>query len=54
MKIDSIFGFKILRMILCSGPVLPWLKEEAKKSDTPIDDTAIRIIEGVLCGDDEE
>lgn len=54
MKVDANFGLMILRMVICSGPILPWLKAEAAKSETPIDDTAVRIIEGVLCGSEEK
>ena len=39
----------ILRLILCNQATLSWLKEQAEKSDTPIDDYMVNIIEQLLC-----
>ncbi len=36
-------------MILCNDEMLSWLKAEAKKTETPIDDTAVEIVEMLLC-----
>jgi len=36
----------ILGMIL--KPLLPWLKEQAKKSETPLDDWAVEFLELVF------
>mgnify|MGYP001567931446 CR=1 FL=1 len=36
----------ILGMIL--RPLLPWLKEQAKKSETPLDDWAVEFLELVF------
>jgi hypothetical protein len=49
MKIDANFGLMILRLVLCNEKMLAWLKAEAAKTETPIDDTAIRLIEMVVC-----
>lgn len=54
MKIDAGFALMILRLILCNKTMLDWLKAEAAKTSTPIDDTAIKIIEALLCGSEEE
>lgn len=43
-----------LRLILCRPEVIKWLREEAKKSTTPIDDIAVSIIVKLLCGSTEE
>ena len=37
----------VLRFVL-NDKLLDWLKAEAKKTDTPIDDTAVAIIEFLL------
>ena len=39
----------ILRLILCDPAILAWLKEQAKKTDSPIDDYMVEIIESLLC-----
>ena len=39
----------ILRLILCNPATLPWLKDQAKKSDTMIDDHMVEIVELLLC-----
>lgn len=49
VKIDVSIVLVILRMVLCNDKMLTWLKEQAKKSDTPIDDTGVRILELILC-----
>lgn len=36
----------ILREILCT--LMDWLKREARKTDTPIDDMVVRVLEVVL------
>ena len=38
----------ILRLILCDPATLAWLKEQAKKTDSPIDDYTVEIIEALL------
>lgn len=55
MKIDAKLALLILRLVLCNQTLLGWLKSEAAKSETPIDDTAIKVVEMILCGagDDE-
>lgn len=37
----------VLRFVL-NDKLIAWLKVEAKKTDTPIDDTAVAIIEFLL------
>lgn len=49
MKFDPTIVIYILRMVLCNEAILSWLREEAKKSATPIDDTAVSIVEMLLC-----
>lgn len=46
---DPRFVIYILRLVLCNPQFLAWLKEQAKKTDTPIDDTAVALIEVLLC-----
>ncbi len=41
---DIILG--VIRVIL--QELLPWLEEEAKKTDTPIDDKAVQILKKLL------
>lgn len=50
MKIDANLALLILRLVLCNASLLTWLKSEAAKSETPIDDTAIKVVEMLLCG----
>jgi hypothetical protein len=38
-----------LRLILCNPEILNWLKTEAAKSSTPIDDYAVQAISALLC-----
>ncbi len=47
MKISVSIILMILRFVLNEN-LIAWLKTEAKKTDTPIDDTAIAIIEFLL------
>lgn len=47
MKIQVSVILMILRFILNEN-LIAWLKEQAKKTDTPIDDTAVAIIEFLL------
>jgi len=47
MRAESILY--ILRLIFCNSDVLAWLKEQAKKSDSKIDDYMVEIIESLLC-----
>jgi|GEM_PF-6386978 len=49
MKFDANIILYILRLVLCSDETLKWLKAEAAKTDTPIDDTAVAIVEMLLC-----
>lgn len=49
MKFDASTVLYILGFVLCNEKMLTWLKAEAKKTETPIDDTAIAIIEMFLC-----
>lgn len=49
MKFDPTIIIYILRLVLCNESMLVWLREEAKKSATPIDDTAVAIVEMLLC-----
>ena len=42
----------VLRLILCNTKTSEWLKAQAKKTDTPIDDYAIGLIEYLLCPDE--
>ena len=49
MKFDTNTIIIILRLILCNEEILTWLKAEAKKTSTPIDDTTIMIVEMLLC-----
>ncbi len=49
MKFDATIIVYILRLVLCNDAILTWLREEAKKSATPIDDTAVALIEMLLC-----
>lgn len=53
MKIDAGFALMLLRFVLCNEKLLTWLRTEAAKTETPIDDTAVRIIEWTLGGDQE-
>lgn len=52
MKFDVSTVLYILGFVLCNEKTLAWLKAEAKKSETPIDDTTIAIIEMLLCSKD--
>jgi hypothetical protein len=54
MKIDANFALMLLRLVLCNEKLLSWLKAEAAKTDTPVDDTAVKVLEFVLCGEDKE
>lgn len=54
MKIDAGFALMILRFVLCNKSILDWLKAEAAKTGTPIDDTAVKLIEALLCGSEEQ
>lgn len=47
MKIPVSVILTVLRFVL-NDKLLVWLKEQAKKTDTPIDDTAVAIIEFLL------
>ena len=47
MKISVNIILMILRFVL-NDNLIAWLKAEAKKTDTPIDDTAVAIIEFLL------
>ena len=47
MKIPVSIILMVLRFVL-NDKLLDWLKAEAKKTDTPIDDTAVAIIEFLL------
>ncbi len=49
MKFDPKIIIYILGLVLCNETMLAWLREEAKKTATPIDDTAVSIIEMLLC-----
>lgn len=53
MKIDAGVALMILKLVLCNAQVMKWLKAEAAKSETPIDDTAVKIVEFLLCGAEE-
>lgn len=48
MKVES--ALFILRLVLCNERVVAWLREEAEKTSTPIDNIAIDVIQYVLCG----
>jgi len=39
----------ILQLILCNPQMLEWMREQAQKSDTPIDDIGIKVLEILLC-----
>jgi len=39
---------EILRLIVC-GDVLEWLRQQAEKSETPIDDLGVELLEKLLC-----
>lgn len=54
MKIDASFALMILRFVLCNEKMLTWLKTEAAKTETPVDDTTVRVVEMLLCGSDGE
>ena len=47
MKVPISIIVMILRFIL-NDKLIAWLKTEAKKTDTPIDDTAVAVIEFLL------
>ncbi len=49
MKFDASIIVYILRLVLCNDEMIKWLKAEAAKTGTPIDDTAVAIIEMLLC-----
>lgn len=53
LKIDASFALMLLRFVLCNEKLMTWLRTEAAKSETPIDDTAVKIIEWTLCGSEE-
>jgi hypothetical protein len=38
-----------VRLLLCNEPFIKWLKEEASKSSTPIDDYAVEAVFTLLC-----
>ena len=38
---------QIIRLIIC--PLLEWLDQEAKKTETPVDDKAVAILAEILC-----
>lgn len=40
----------ILRMVLCNDEMMDWMEKEAKKSTTPIDDIAVKMVGMLLCG----
>ena len=48
MKVE--FVLFILRLVLCNEKVVAWLREEATKTTTPIDNIAIDVVQHVLCG----
>ena len=39
----------LVRLLLCNSEVIAWLKEQAQKSETPIDDTMLQGIQYLLC-----
>lgn len=41
----------LIRAILCNEQLQKWLREEAKKTNTPIDDLALDALDALLCGD---
>lgn len=47
MKMPVSVILMVLRLVL-NDSLIAWLKTEAKKTDTPIDDTAVAIIEFLL------
>ena len=49
MKLDPAIIVYILRLVLCNDRILIWLKEQAKKTETPLDDISVTIIEMLLC-----
>ena len=54
MKIDAGFGMMLLRFVLCNEKLMGWLETESAKSETPLDDTAVKVIKWVLCGSEEK
>jgi len=38
---------QIISLIIC--PLLKWLDQEAKKTETPVDDKAVAILAEILC-----
>jgi len=38
---------QILSLLIC--PLFEWLSQEAKKTDTPIDDITVAILKELLC-----
>jgi len=47
MKMPVSVILMVLRFVL-NDSLISWLREQAKKTDTPIDDTAVAIIEFLL------
>jgi len=44
---DPKITVQIISLVIC--PLLGWLSQEAKKTDTPIDDTVVAILRELLC-----
>lgn len=43
------FSMYLLKMLLCNPSMIAFLRAEAAKTSTPIDDTAVDIIVSLLC-----
>lgn len=39
----------LLRLLLCNNEIVTWMKEQAQKSETPIDDNIVAGIQYLLC-----
>jgi len=44
---DPKIAIQIIALVIC--PLLEWLEQEAKKTETPVDDKAVAVLAEILC-----